>query len=51
MKIVAHSSTEAEYIALSEVAKEVKFVYQELTSLGLKVKLPILVRVDNLSNF
>ena len=48
MKVVAQSSTEAEYIALSEAAKEVKFVYQVLTSLGFKVKLPIIVRVDNL---
>ena len=48
MKIVAQSSTEAEYIALSEAAKEVKFVYQVLVSLGFKVKLPIIVRVDNL---
>ena len=48
MKVVAQSSTEAEYIALSETAKEVKFVYQVLVSLGIKVKLPIVVRVDNL---
>ena len=48
MKVVAQSSTEAEYIALSETAKEVKFVYQVLVSLGIKVKLPIIVRVDNL---
>ena len=48
MKVVAQSSTEAEYIALSEAAKEVKFVYQVLVSLGFKVKLPIIVRVDNL---
>ena len=48
MKIVAQSSTEAEHIALSEAAKEVKFVCQVLVSLGFKVKLPIAVRVDNL---
>ena len=48
MKVVAQSITEAEYIALSETAKEVKFVYQVLVSLGIKVKLPIIVRVDNL---
>ena len=48
MKVVAQSSTEAAYIALSETAKEVKFVYQVLVSLGIKVKLPIIVRVDNL---
>ena len=48
MKVVAQSSTEAEYIALSETAKAVKFVYQVLVSLGIKVKLPIIVRVYNL---
>ena len=34
-------------MALSEAAKEVKFVYQVLTSMGIKVELPIIVRVDN----
>ena len=48
MKVVALSSTEAEYIALSEASKEIKFIYQVLVSLGFKVKLPIIVRVDNL---
>ena len=41
------SSSEAEYVSLSEAAKEIKFVYQLVTSLGLKVKTPIIVRVDN----
>jgi len=44
---VALSSSEAEYVALSEAAKEIKFVYQILSSMGLKVKTPIVVRVDN----
>jgi hypothetical protein len=44
---VALSSTEAEYMALSEAAKEIKFIYQVLTSLGIKVQLPIIVHVDN----
>ena len=30
------------------MSKEIKFVYQVLVSLGIKVKLPIIVRVDNL---
>ena len=47
-KSVTLSSTEAEYVALSEVAKEVKFVYQLLDGMGMKVKLPIVIRVDNL---
>ena len=48
MKSVTLSSSEAEYIALSEAAKEIKFVYQLLKSLGMEVKLPIIVRVDNI---
>ena len=48
MKSVALSSGEAEYVALSEAAKEVKFIYQVLRSMGVKVKLPIIVRVDNI---
>ena len=48
MKIVVQSSTEAKYIALSEAAKKVKFVYIVLVSLGFKIKFPIVVRVDNL---
>jgi hypothetical protein len=47
MKAVTLSSTEAEFVALSEAAKEVKFVYQVLCSMGIFVKLPIVVRVDN----
>ena len=46
-KLVTLSSTEAEYISLSETAKEVKFVYQVLNSMGISVKLPITIRVDN----
>ena len=47
-KSVTLSSSEAEYVALSEAAKEVKFVYQLLVSMDMKVKLPIVVHVDNL---
>ena len=47
-KSVTLSSSEAEYVALSEAAKEIKFVYQLLVSMGIKVKLPITVRVDNI---
>ena len=42
------SSLDAEYVALLEAAKEIKFVYQLLLSIGIKVKLPIIVRVDNI---
>ena len=47
-KSVTLSSSEAEYVALSEAAKVIKFVYQLLTGMGMNVKLPIAVRVDNL---
>jgi len=47
MKSVTLSSSEAEYVALSEAAKEIKFVYQVLMSMGIEVKTPIIVRVDN----
>jgi hypothetical protein len=44
---VTLSSTEAEWIALSEVAKEVLFIAQILKSMGIKVEFPIVIRVDN----
>ena len=47
-KTVALSSSEAEYIALSEAAREVKFIYNVLISLIFSVKLPIIVNMDNL---
>jgi hypothetical protein len=34
-------------MALSAAAKEIKFIYQVLTSMGIKVELPIIVKVDN----
>lgn len=46
-KSVSLSSAEAEYYALSEAAKEIKFVAQLLMSMGMRVKIPIIVRVDN----
>ena len=45
---VTLSSTEAEYVALSEAAKEIKFIYQVLQSLGIQVMLPIVVNIDNI---
>ena len=47
MRSVVLSSSEAEYVSLSEAAKEIKFIYQILMSMGMKVKTPIIVRVDN----
>jgi hypothetical protein len=42
------SSTEAEYYALSEAAKEIKFSIQVLVSINIQVKLPVVVHVDNI---
>jgi hypothetical protein len=44
---VSLSSTETEYIALSEVTKEIMFVKQVLETMGMGLKLPITVRIDN----
>jgi hypothetical protein len=46
-RTVALSSTEAEYYAISETAKEIKFIFQILESIGIRIKLPIIVKVDN----
>ena len=48
MRSVVLSTTEAEYVAISEVVKEIKFIYQLLESMNVKVPLPIKVRVDNI---
>jgi len=49
-KMVILSSSEAVYFALSEAANEIMFVYQLLTGICtcIKMKLPVVVRVDNL---
>ena len=46
-KSVSLSSSEVEYIALSEAFKEVMFVAQLLESMQIVVKYPVTVRVDN----
>ena len=46
-KSVSLSSSEAEWYALSEAAKEVKFIAQTLMTMEVPVELPIIVRVDN----
>ena len=48
MRSVVLSTTESEYVAISEVVKEIKFIYQLLESVDVKVPLPIKVRVDNI---
>jgi hypothetical protein len=47
-KSVALSSSEAEFVAVSEAVKEVVFVLQVLESMGISVKTPVTVRVDNM---
>ena len=47
MKSVVLSTTEAEYMALSEVVKELNFIVQLLQTLNIEVELPIIVYVYN----
>ena len=47
MKSVVLSTTEAEYMALSEVVKELKFIVQLLQTMNIAVELPITVHMDN----
>ena len=47
MKSVVLSTTEAEYVAVLEVVKEIKLLYQMLRSMEIMVSLPIKVQVDN----
>ena len=48
MKSVVLSTTEADYVTVSEVVKEIKFLYQLLMSMGVKVPLLIKIKVDNM---
>ena len=50
MMCVVLSTTEAEYVAVSEVVKEIKYLYQMLRSMEIKVPLPIKVQVDNVGS-
>jgi len=45
---VTLSSSEAEFVALSEATKEIKFIIQVLLSIGIEVELPIIICVDNI---
>ena len=47
MKSVVLSTTEAEYMALSEVVKELKFINQLLQTMNIEVESPITVYVDS----
>ena len=46
-KVVSLSSAEAEFYACAEAVKEVPFIVQILRFLGVEVKTPVEVRVDN----
>ena len=46
MKSVVLSTSDAEYMALSEVVKELKFIVQLLQIMNIEVELPITVHVD-----
>ena len=46
MKSVLLSTTEEEYVAVSEVVKKIKFLYQMLRSMEIKVPPSIKVHVD-----
>ena len=48
MKSVVLSTAAAEYVAVSEVVNEVKFLYQLLRSMEIQIPLPIKIRVDNI---
>ena len=47
MRSVVLSTAEAEYMAQSEVVKELKFIVQLLQTMNIEVELPITVYVDN----
>jgi hypothetical protein len=44
---VSLSSSEAEYYAMAEAVKDVKFVVHILKCIGIKVEMPITIKVDN----
>jgi hypothetical protein len=46
-KGVTLSSTEAEYVAMSEAVRESRFIFYLLRGMFIEVKLPIIVRCDN----
>jgi hypothetical protein len=46
-KGVTMSSSEAEYVAMSEAVKEIRFIYFLLKGMGVDVNLSIIVRCDN----
>ena len=47
MRSVVLSTTEAEYIALSEVVKEIKFIIQLMGTMNVNVEVPLTIFIDN----
>jgi hypothetical protein len=47
-KGVTLSKSEAEYVVIYEAVKEIRFVYFLLMFMSISVKLPIIVRTDNI---
>ena len=47
MRSMVLSSTESEYIALSEVVKGIKLIIQLLKTMNVNVEMPITIYVDN----
>jgi hypothetical protein len=47
-KVLTLSSREAEYMAMSEAVKEIHFIFYLLTDMGIPIKLPNMVREDNI---
>jgi hypothetical protein len=45
---VTLSSSEAEYVAISEAVKEIKFIYYLLQGIGIEIDLTIIVKTDNI---
>jgi hypothetical protein len=45
---VTLSSSEAEYVAILEAVKEIKFIYYLLQGIGIEINLPIVVKTDNI---
>jgi hypothetical protein len=45
---VTLSSSEAKYVAILEVVKEIKFIYYLMQGIGIEIELPIIVKTDNI---
>ena len=49
-KSVNLSSTETEYVAMSELVQEIMFLRQVMEFLGMKIKYPIIINCDNVGD-